>query len=262
MKRKKIVAGNWKMNLSYPESETLTKGILAEVSQWTNDQCEVMLFPPALYVTSVAHQCVSVPHVYVGGQNMHTQTQGAYTGEISAMMLASIGADAVLVGHSERRMLFHETNDFLAQKVNAALQHNLTPVYCIGETLTERESEKTFHVLEQQLQEGLYHLSETQLANTIIAYEPVWAIGTGKTATPEQAQEVHAFIRKSIQKQYQNADLAQNIILLYGGSVKPDNAEALFNQPDIDGGLIGGASLKAEDFMALVRAACQIAQKG
>ncbi len=247
--RKKIVAGNWKMNLNFTEAEELA-AILAEKLEGKTLKCEVVICPPALYLemaTDFAEESV----IKVGAQNVSNQQSGAYTGEIAAGMLASIDVEYCLVGHSERRKYFNEDNAFLAQKVDKLLDNDLIPVYCCGEQLEEREKENHFAIVEQQISEGLFHLNTAEFYNVVIAYEPVWAIGTGMTASSEQAQEMHAFIRNLVAKKY-GADLAAEITILYGGSCNPKNAKELFSQSDVDGGLIGGASLKADDFVTII----------
>ncbi len=256
MKRNKIIAGNWKMNLSFVEATQLTQDILAQYQNYTNQHTKVMLFVPFVYAQKVAEICAEKPNIYVGVQNMHYEKAGAFTGEISPVMLNSIGVEAVIIGHSERRTLFHEDNELLAKKVKSALEHNLIPVFCVGETLQERETNQTQSVICMQIEKGLFHLSHEEMSKIIIAYEPVWAIGTGKNATPEQAQEVHAYIRNLIATRY-STNIAQNISILYGGSMKPDNSADLLKQPDIDGGLIGGASLKAKDFIEILQSVPQ-----
>jgi len=247
--RKNIVAGNWKMNLNFTEAEELA-AILAEQLEGKSLKCEVVICPPALYLemaTDFAEESV----VKVGAQNVSNQESGAYTGEIAAGMLASVDVEYCLVGHSERRKYFNEDNAFLAQKVDKLLDHDLTPVYCCGEQLEEREKGNHFTVVEQQISEGLFHLNDGEFSNVVIAYEPVWAIGTGVTASSEQAQEMHAFIRGLVAKKY-GEELAEETTLLYGGSCNSKNAKELFSQSDVDGGLIGGASLKAEEFVAII----------
>jgi len=256
MKRSKIIAGNWKMNLTFQEATQLTQEILAQYHNYTHDTLKVMLFAPFVYAPKVAELCANKPNIYAGVQNMYHEKSGAYTGEISPVMLKDIGIQAVIIGHSERRTLFHENNALLAKKVTSAVEHGLIPVFCVGETLQEREEDKTQKVIENQIKEGLFHLSATEFNKVVIAYEPVWAIGTGKNATPEQAQEVHSYIRHLIQMQYGN-EIAQQTSILYGGSMKPDNAADLLAQPDIDGGLIGGASLKSKDFMQILQSVPQ-----
>jgi len=190
-------------------------------------------------------------HITVAAQNMHQAEGGAFTGEISASMLTDIGVNTVILGHSERRAYFHETDALLANKVDTALKHNMRVIFCFGEELKDRQMNNHFNVVEYQLRDALFHLQKNDWANIILAYEPVWAIGTGETASPEQAQEMHAFIRSLIEKVYGN-DVAENVSILYGGSVKPENAKEIFSKKDVDGGLIGGAALKADDFLAIV----------
>ena len=253
MMRQKIVAGNWKMH------KTITEGLAlaTEVMQIAKDELhqgpEVVLLPPFIHLQSVAHLAKGTDSVSLGAQNCHQQAQGAYTGEVSAGMLASVGCKYVLVGHSERRQYFHEKNALLAEKVNALLQNGLHPIYCCGETQAERESGAYEQVIEAQIEEGLFHLGEEQFAAVVIAYEPVWAIGTGLTASAAQAQEVHAFIRRLVTARY-GAAIGDYLTILYGGSCKPGNAAELFAQPDIDGGLIGGAALVARDFIDICKA--------
>lgn len=247
--RKNIVAGNWKMNTNADEAISLAKEI-AELN--SNTTTEVIVIPPFVHLTNV-NNAIKGTTVKLGAQNCHQAASGAYTGEISAGMLKSVDCTYVTLGHSERREYFGETNDLLAAKVNIALANHLKPIYCCGETLEQREADKHFEIIGAQVSEGLFHLTAEELKNTVIAYEPVWAIGTGVTASAAQAQEVHAFIRKQLTDKY-GADVASEISILYGGSVKPDNAKELFNETDIDGGLIGGASLKATDFTAIINA--------
>ncbi len=248
MSRKNIVAGNWKMNKSLPQA--------IELAQTINQlhhipDVELIIIPPFPFLTEVK-KVLTQNNISTGAQNCSEHDHGAYTGEVSAQMIASCNAKYVIIGHSERRQYFNETNEQLAQKVNRALENHLSPVFCIGEQLQEREENRHFDVIKQQLSEGLFHLSEKQIAQCIIAYEPVWAIGTGKTASPEQAQEIHAFIRSLLTEKY-SPNTAENISILYGGSCKPANAAELFSQPDIDGGLIGGASLNAHDFIQIAQ---------
>ena len=251
--RKNIAAGNWKMNLTYAEAQGLVKEILEGIRTFPLQGNEVILSTPALYLKPMADLVKDVPGVHIAAQNVHHEEKGAYTGEISAAMLASIGVGVCLVGHSERREYFGEDNALLATKVSRLLALGIKPVYCLGEKLEQREAGNTLEVIQTQMKEGVFGLAESEFAQLVIAYEPVWAIGTGKTASPEQAQEVHKFIRKLIEDQY-NAETAENTTILYGGSVKPANAEGLFAKPDIDGGLVGGASLKAPDFIAIIQA--------
>jgi triosephosphate isomerase len=246
--RKQIVAGNWKMNKRFDEAEELI-GAIASGMEHKELKCEVLVCPPALYL-EMASDYADESNFFVGAQNVSEHESGAYTGEISAGMLDSVDVDFCIVGHSERRKYFGEDNYLLANKVNRLLDHDIYPIYCCGEQLEEREKNIHFDIVEQQIKEGLFHLSEDEFSNIVIAYEPVWAIGTGKTASPEQAQEMHAFIRKVIAGKYGD-EAAENTTILYGGSCNAGNAQELFSQPDVDGGLIGGASLKAEDFLKI-----------
>lgn len=250
--RKKIVAGNWKMNLDKTKAESLTKELVEALGDLPQDQ-RVMVCPPSIHLSGVAAIAAGSKVLEVGGQNMHQAESGAYTGEISGAMLKSYGINSVLLGHSERRAYFHEGNDLLRQKVDAALASGIEVVYCFGEMLEERENDTHFQVVSTQLKEALFHLEAAQWKNIVLAYEPVWAIGTGRTASPEQAQEMHAHIRGVLAEHY-GQECADGVSILYGGSVKPDNAREIFGQPDVDGGLIGGASLKKDDFMAIVAA--------
>ena len=250
--RKKIVAGNWKMNTTLESAIRLASEIdtrLADSKKNVND-VTVLLFPPYPFIHSVA-DVVNPEKIGVGSQNIANQPKGAFTGEVSAEMIASIGVSHTIIGHSERRAYYGETNEILAQKVDLALANNLDVVFCCGEKLEEREADRHFDVIKTQLSETIFKLSSDQMQHIIIAYEPVWAIGTGKTATPEQAQEIHAFIRNLLNENF-NATLADAVSILYGGSCKPSNAKELFSQPDIDGRLIGGAALKAEDFVQII----------
>ncbi len=251
MSRKNIVAGNWKMNLNYEEGLSLFSEIVNMVKDEVVGDQEVVVCSPFIHLNSIA-KLSSGDKVSVGAQNIHQAESGAYTGEISAAQVKSVGATYVILGHSERRAYFGETDEVLAQKVDAVLKHQLKPIFCIGETKEERESGSFFAVLQSQLEKGLFHLNATEFAQIVLAYEPVWAIGTGLTASPEQAQEVHAFIRASLAKQY-GEDVAESSTILYGGSCNPSNASTLFAQKDIDGGLIGGASLKSRDFVDIVK---------
>ncbi len=247
--RKNIVSGNWKMNKSFTEADDLLFAIKEELSKNPLKNAEVIICPPAIYLelaTDVAQEAA----VSIGCQNVSKFDNGAYTGEISADMLASMEVDYCIVGHSERRKYFGENNQDLAVKVNKLLDENISPIYCCGEVLEEREANKQFEVVEAQVSEGLFHLNAAEVENVVVAYEPVWAIGTGKTATSEQAQEMHAFIRSILAKKYGEA-AANNITILYGGSCNAGNAKELFANPDVDGGLIGGASLKAVDFIQI-----------
>lgn len=249
--RKKIIAGNWKMNLTYEEGVSL----FSEITNMVNDEVVgeqgVIVCSPFIHLPSLIKLNES-GKVAVGAQNMHQADAGAYTGEISGKQLQSIGVQYVILGHSERRAYFAETDEILAQKVDSALKNELKPIFCIGETKEERESDRHFDVVKSQLEKGVFHLSASDFKKTVIAYEPVWAIGTGLTATPIQAQEVHAFIRKAI-AEYYNHEVAEQTTILYGGSCNPSNASELFSQKDIDGGLIGGASLKSRDFLDIIK---------
>lgn len=250
--RKKIIAGNWKMNLDYNEG----MGLFSEIANMVKDEItgsqQAVICSPFIHLSSLVQLAKGYDKIAVGAQNAHQNESGAYTGEISAKMVKSTGAAYVILGHSERRQYFGEDNQLLAQKTDTALANGLRPIFCIGETLEEREGEQHFDVIKTQLQEGIFHLSTEQFAQVVLAYEPVWAIGTGKTASAEQAQEIHAFIREEIANNY-TQEVADNTTILYGGSCNPKNAAELFAQPDIDGGLIGGASLKSRDFLDIVK---------
>ncbi|MFD2555352.1 triose-phosphate isomerase [Sphingobacterium tabacisoli] len=250
--RKNIVAGNWKMNLGYEEGVSLFSEIVNMVKDEVIGNQEVVVCSPFIHLSSIAKLGASVPNVHIGAQNIHQAESGAYTGEVSASQVKSVGAQYVILGHSERRAYFGETDALLAEKLNAALKHGLKPIFCIGETKEERESGRFFDVIKTQLEAGVFHLGQDDFASVVLAYEPVWAIGTGLTASPEQAQEVHAFIRETIAQQY-GAEVADATTILYGGSANPSNASTLFAQKDIDGGLIGGASLKSRDFLEIVK---------
>ncbi|MCP3662962.1 MAG: triose-phosphate isomerase [Gammaproteobacteria bacterium] len=248
--RQPLVAGNWKMNGSRESNKVLLDGILAGLGDVT--KAEVVVCAPAVYLADVAAQLKGSCVAY-GGQNLSTEASGAFTGETSAAMLLDFGSKYVIVGHSERRALYGEDDSLVAKKYAVARAAGLIPIFCVGETLEERELGITQEVVARQMDAVIEAEGITALADGVIAYEPVWAIGTGKTATPEQAQDVHAFIRGRIAED--NAKVAAGVQVLYGGSMKPDNAQELIAKPDIDGGLIGGASLKAEDFLAICTAA-------
>lgn len=250
--RKKIVAGNWKMNLNYEEGVSLFSEIVNMVKDEVVGSQEVIVCAPFIHLPAVAKLSENVKNVNIGAQNIHQAESGAYTGEVSASQVKSVGVEYVILGHSERRAYFGETDALLAEKTNAALKHTLKPIFCIGETKEERESGKFFDVIKIQLVDGVFHLNKEEFAKVVLAYEPVWAIGTGLTASPEQAQEVHAFIRETVANHY-DAETADNTTILYGGSCNPSNAPTLFSQQDIDGGLIGGASLKSRDFLEIVK---------
>ncbi len=249
--RKNIVAGNWKMNKTLEEGVALVKEIAEKLANTNTDNLEVIVGTPFIHLSEVNK--VAGDKIAVAAQNCADEASGAYTGEISAEMIASTGSKYVILGHSERRSYYGETSEKLVKKVNLALENNLSPIFCIGEVLEERESNQHFEVVKNQIAEGLFHLSAADFDKVVLAYEPVWAIGTGVTASSEQAQEMHAFIRKTLVEKY-GETVANNTSILYGGSCKPSNAKELFANADVDGGLIGGASLKAEDFMGIITA--------
>lgn len=250
MQRQPIVAGNWKMNKNYEEGLDLTRQI---ADQLKAGDVQVILCPPFIHLHRTADVIDGVANLALGAQNCHQEESGAYTGEVSAEMLKSVGAEYVILGHSERREYFEESEALLAQKIDRVLATGLKPIFCCGEKLEVREAGDHEALVAKQVREALFHLEADAFSEIVIAYEPVWAIGTGKTASPEQAQEMHAYIRRLLRDQYGN-DVAGATSILYGGSVKPNNAEELFRQEDVDGGLIGGASLKAADFVAIVDA--------
>jgi triosephosphate isomerase len=247
--RNKIVAGNWKMNNTMSETEALVTEIAAMLP---NTQAEVMVAPPFVNLAG-AVRGLSNSTIEVIAQNMHYAESGAFTGEISADMLLNIGVGTVIIGHSERRAYFGETDEILAKKVRAALQKNMRVMFCFGEELHDRQSGNHFKIVESQLQNVVLSLDANTWPHIILAYEPVWAIGTGETASPEQAQEMHGFIRETLTQKY-GSGIASAVSILYGGSVKPSNAAEIFSKPDVDGGLIGGASLVAKDFIAIIKA--------
>ncbi|PWT70910.1 MAG: triose-phosphate isomerase [Bacteroidetes bacterium] len=248
--RKQIAAANWKMNLTYQQAEELIDQILnADISLKAHQSAVFAV--PFPYLIMAKSELADAKSYFVAAQNCYTKRSGAFTGEVSAEMLQSIGISYCVLGHSERREYFGEGNAMLAEKINICLSYNITPIFCCGEPLTIREAGTQNSYVEQQLKESLYHLSADQLKKIVIAYEPIWAIGTGKTATTEQAQEMHAHLRQVLSKQY--GDVANEISILYGGSVKANNAKELFACPDVDGGLVGGASLIAADFIQIMR---------
>ena len=251
MARKQIAAANWKMNLTLSEAEALATALASGVSSLTDNQ-QVLLAVPFPYLLPV-QKLVEKNNIQVAAQNMAAKPSGAYTGEVSAAMLKSMNIQQVLIGHSERRECFNEDNQTLAQKIDLALANTLQPVFCCGEPLPVREAGVQNEFVNSQLEEGLFHLSGQQITNVIIAYEPIWAIGTGRTATSEQAQEMHAHIRAVVAKKY-SLEVANDVSILYGGSVKASNAEEIFANADVDGGLVGGASLNAEEFIAIIKA--------
>ena len=251
MSRKYLIAGNWKMNTTASETDDLISEINSLVGQQT--QVQVCICPPFTSLQK-GSSLVEQTEVLLGAQNMSAEPSGAFTGEISAEMLRDLYVNFVILGHSERRQYFGETNESINLKVLAAVQNNLKPIYCIGETLEERESGKTLEVVKTQVKEGLANFPLSEVDNLILAYEPVWAIGTGKTATDEMAQEVHAYVRGLLVDLFGDA-AGSGVRILYGGSMKPENASGLLSQPDVDGGLIGGASLNAKSFCAIVDSA-------
>lgn len=247
--RKHIVAGNWKMNNDLAQTESL----LTELKKQTQtSDAEVMIAPTFTNLYN-AFEVLRTTNIEVIAQNMHYAENGAYTGEISASMLKSIGVETVILGHSERREYFNETDDLLAKKVDAALKNDMRIIFCFGEELADRKAGKEEDVVGNQIKNALFHLKAWDYKHIVLAYEPVWAIGTGETASPEQAQDMHAFIRKTLENKY-GTDVANSVSILYGGSVKPNNAQEIFGKPDVDGGLIGGAALNADDFFAIVNA--------
>jgi triosephosphate isomerase len=251
--RKPFVAGNWKMNTDTHTSVDLSKRIATGSSEVAGNSVTVAVCPPFTYLQSVT-KALSASHIAVGAQDVYFESNGAFTGEISTSMLKDIGCTYVLCGHSERRHVIGETDELINKKTAAAIAGGLLPILCVGELLTERDAGQTEQVVSRQLKKGLSGLSAEKVSAVTIAYEPVWAIGTGRTATPQQAQEAHNFIRKQLAQMYDDM-LAEETRILYGGSVKPANAENLMNQDDVDGLLVGGASLNADDFLAIIRAA-------
>lgn len=247
--RKHIVAGNWKMNNDLAQTETL----ISELKQQSKTSNAEVMIAPTFTNLWQAFQSTRQDDIEVIAQNMHFAENGAYTGEISANMLKSIGIKTVILGHSERRAYFNETDESLAKKVDAALENDMRVIFCFGEELSDRKAGNEEAVVESQIKNALFHLEASAFKHIVLAYEPVWAIGTGETASPEQAQDMHAFIRKTLESKY-GETVANDMTILYGGSVKPGNAKEIFSKPDVDGGLIGGAALKAEDFYAIVNA--------
>lgn len=250
--KSKLVIGNWKMNLSFEEADDLMNAIQESLAD-INLQTEVVICPPFPFL-ELATDLAEESNFYAGAQNCSQYTNGAYTGEVSAAMLAGLGVEFCIVGHSERRKYFNESNEVIAQKVDRLVEQQLIPVVCCGETLEERKAGKHFEVVEKQVTESLFHLKKEDFEHTVIAYEPVWAIGTGETATPAQAVEMHKHIRSLVEKKY-GTEIAYNTYILYGGSCNAKNAIDLFANEDIDGGLIGGASLKSGDFTTIIEAA-------
>ncbi len=256
MPRKPFICGNWKMNTTRSDAVVLAEGTAGAAAEHTG--VEVGACPPACYIDAVVAAAANTPMV-VGGQNMYTEAEGAFTGEIAGPMLVDLGCEYVILGHSERRHVFGEPDDLIARKVRAAFTFGLKPILCVGELLEERNAGKTRDVVRRHVASGFEGLAKDQAAQVVIAYEPVWAIGTGETATPDQAQEVHAFIRTLLAELY-DEDLSQTVRIQYGGSVKPANAHDLLAQPDIDGALVGGASLKVESFSGIIAEAAKAKQ--
>lgn len=250
--RKNIVAGNWKMNTTLQEGVKLAQDV-DNALKGVEPQCDVIVCVPFTHLASVNGVITNPNKLGLGAENCADHAKGAYTGEVSAAMVASTGAKYVILGHSERRQYYGETSETLREKVALALENGLKPIFCVGEVLEEREAGKHFDVVKSQLVDGLFNLSAEDFAKIIVAYEPVWAIGTGKTATADQAEEIHAYIREVIAEKY-GKEVAENTSILYGGSCKPSNAKEIFAKADVDGGLIGGAALKCEDFMGIVTA--------
>ncbi len=250
--RQQIAAANWKMNLTLQQGEQLLDAIMGKPHSLKDNQLAVFAVPFP-YLAMAQSKLAGKKNVYVAAQNCYSKKSGAYTGEVSVEMLQSMGIRYVVLGHSERREYFQESNQFLAEKIDICLAYQVTPIFCCGEPLSIRENETQNTYVAKQLEESLYHLSAEQIRGIVIAYEPIWAIGTGKTASSAQAQEMHAFIRKQLADKY-GAAVADDISILYGGSVKAANAVELFSQPDVDGGLVGGASLLADEFVAIINA--------
>ena len=248
--RKKIVAGNWKMHKNAEQTEDLLNELIAKMP--TDIDVQVIVAPTFVNLASAVDH-LEFTNIDVAAQNVHQAESGAFTGEISADMLKSVGVNTVILGHSERRAIFHETDALIANKVDTALEHDMTVIFCFGEELKDRQTKNHFNIVENQLKDGIFHIEAKDWENVVLAYEPVWAIGTGETASPEQAQEMHEFIRQTVRTAFGN-EIADTVSILYGGSVKPDNAKEIFSKPDVDGGLIGGAALKADDFVAIVNA--------
>ena len=251
--RKQLVAGNWKMNCTLAEGEKLASEIIHTVETEIQNNAEVILIPPFIHIARVQSLVGTSKNIHVGAQNCHQNESGAYTGEISASMLRSCDVSYVVIGHSERRAYFNECDSLLAKKITQVLANGILPVFCCGEKQEPRDSNTHEAVVEEQIQHALFHLPEAELLKTVIAYEPVWAIGTGMTASAEQVQEMHAFIRALLASRY-STEVAEQLSILYGGSIKPSNAKDIFSQPDVDGGLIGGASLKSRDFIEIIKA--------
>lgn len=250
--RIKVIAGNWKMNNDLNESRNLISKLLAGLEN-LNSNCEVVICPPFTSL-SEGSSMLKGSTIKLGAQNLHQEETGAFTGEVSAKMLLSVGCEFVIIGHSERRAIFMESDELINKKIKSAMKNNLKPIFCVGELLEEREKNITEQVIESQVLRGLEDFATGDLKNLMIAYEPVWAIGTGKTATPQQAEGVHVFIRKLIENRF-SKEFAENLRILYGGSVKPDNSRYLLSQKNIDGALVGGACLNADSFLNIIKSA-------
>ncbi len=251
--RKKIVAGNWKMNNNLAETTQLIKELKKELKGLQPENNSRVIIAPSFVNLHQAIKETKKDKIEVAAQNVHQAKNGAFTGEVSADMLSETGVKIVILGHSERRTYFNETDEVLSQKVNAAIENDFDVIFCFGEQLENRRANNHFKIVEDQLKNALFRLHSEAFKHIILAYEPIWAIGTGQTATAEEVQEMHKFIRRLIAKEYKK-ETADNVSILYGGSVKPDNAKEIFSKPDVDGGLIGGASLKAKDFIAIIKA--------
>jgi triosephosphate isomerase len=250
--RRKIVAGNWKMNTDYAQGLRLASEVVNMVNDEVMNDVTVILAPPFTHLFGISQLIKDSPKVYLAAQNCSSELSGAFTGEVSVEMIKSIGAQYVIIGHSERRHIFGENNAMVERKIQVVLEAGLIPIFCCGETLNERNSGKHFQVINSQLEEALFELNNNEICNVIIAYEPVWAIGTGVNATPQQAQEIHHFIRNSIKEKY-GEDISNSTSILYGGSCNSKNAKELFSNSDVDGGLVGGASLKSREFVDIVK---------
>jgi len=250
--RKKIIAGNWKMNTTREQAEILSSEVVNMVADEATSDALVVIAPPFVHLSLVGKHAVPHPNVYLGAQNCNQHERGAYTGDISVEILQSVGVEYIILGHSERREHFGETNEILAAKVDSVIAGEITPIFCCGEPLEIREAGTEIDFVTKQLTESLFHLSSDDIQKVVIAYEPIWAIGTGKTASSQQAQDMHAALRSHLAGKY-GQEVAEEISILYGGSVKPANAEEIFGQPDVDGGLVGGASLKSRDFVDIVK---------
>jgi triosephosphate isomerase (TIM) len=248
--RRKIIAGNWKMNNDLDATKNLISNLTKSLNN--SENCDIIVCPPFTSLSEAGSQLKDTV-IKLGAQNMYFENDGAFTGEISASMLKGTGCEFVILGHSERRAIFSESDSLINKKIKKAISSGLKPIFCVGETLEQREKGITKDIIKNQVTEGLKEISEEEIKTLVIAYEPVWAIGTGRNATPEQAQEVHEFIRGLIKEKYSEYT-ADNIIIQYGGSVKPDNAKELLSQKDIDGALVGGASLKADSFLGIIKA--------